>query len=85
MNAQWMVRAGLVVLQHPSLWVTGLRQMWRLRRNGWWRRAPFLPLPGTAYLRFRMTTAYGDPDQPMEPDDLVTYLRWCRAWPAVTV
>jgi hypothetical protein len=79
-----MLRAGLVVLAHPSLWLTGVRQMWRLRRRQWWRRAPFLPLPGQGYLRFRMVTAYGDPDRAIEPADLVTYLRWCRGWPALT-
>ena len=31
-----------------------------------------------------MVTAYGDPDRELVPEDLVTYLRWCRAWPALT-
>lgn len=79
-----MMRAAGVVLRHPDIWGVGLAQMWRLRRRGWWRQRPFLPLPGVAYLRFRMVTAYGDPDRSPEPDDLVTYLRWCRAWPALT-
>jgi hypothetical protein len=26
-----------------------------------------------------MQTAYGDPDREPEPDDVVTYLRWCRS------
>jgi hypothetical protein len=46
---------------------------------GWWRRRPFLPLPPTDYLRFRLQTAYGGAgERPPEPDDLVTYLHWCR-------
>ena len=72
----------LAVLPHPSLWATGLRQAHRLAQPGWWRRPPFLPLPAADYLRFRMETAYGGAgDQAPAPDDLVTYLRWCRAFP----
>jgi hypothetical protein len=71
------------VLPHPSLWPTALRQAGRLALPGWWRRAPFLPLPAPEYLRFRMETAYGGAgDQLPESDDLVTYLRWCRNWPS---
>ena len=65
---------------HPSLWATGVRQVTVLARPGWWRRAPFLPVPDDGYLRFRLETAYGGlGDRPLEPDDLVAYLRWCRA------
>ena len=71
------------MLPHPSLWLTAVRQALRLAPPGWWRRAPFLPLPAPEYLRFRMETAYGGSgDQLPEPDDLVTYLRWCRNWPS---
>jgi hypothetical protein len=75
-------RALGAVLSHPSLWWTGVRQARRLARPGWWRHPPFLPLPTREYLRFRMETAYGGAgDQPLQADDLVTYLRWCRAFP----
>jgi hypothetical protein len=69
------------VLPHPSLWWTGLRQAFVLAPRGWWRRRPFLPLPDPGYLRFRLETAYGDAEQPPDPEDLVTYLRWCRNFP----
>jgi hypothetical protein len=76
------VRAVLSVLPHPTLWLTGLRQAGALARPGWWRRPPFLPLPAPEYLRFRMETAYGGAgDQEPRPEDLVTYLRWCRHFP----
>lgn len=75
----------MAVLAHPSLWATALRQVVLLAPNGWWRRAPFVPVPDAAYLRFRMVTAYGgDGSRAAEPDDLLTYLRWCRAWPGAT-
>jgi len=71
-------RVGLAVGARPSLWGIALVQLVRLARPGWWRRTPFLPLPDRDYLRFRLETQYGDPDHPIEPADLVAYLRWCR-------
>ena len=79
-----MVRAGLAVAVHPGLWATAVRQVWLLAEPGWWRRAPHLPVPDPAYLRFRLQTAYGDPDREPAPADIVTYLHWCKAWPRLT-
>jgi hypothetical protein len=78
-SASWFLRALLAVARHPSLWATGVRQALVLAGPGWWRRPPFLPLPAPEYLRFRLETAYGGlGDRPIEPEDLVAYLRWCR-------
>lgn len=76
-------RVVAAVVLRPGLWVTALRQILVLARPGWWRRRPWLPLPDPDYLAFRLVTAYGDPGRPPEPADVVTYLRWCRSWPAV--
>lgn len=81
---RWFLAAVFAVLARPCLWAVAVRQVFVLAPAGWWRRPPFLPLPDRAYLRFRLQTAYGDPDRPPEPADVVTYLRWCRAWPKVT-
>jgi hypothetical protein len=70
------------VARRPSLWGVAVVQVFRLAPRGWWRRRPFLPLPDPAYLRFRLQTAYGDPDREPDPDDLVAYLHWCRQFPA---
>ena len=70
----------LAVLRRPSLWVTAVRQMFRLAPNGWWHKAPFLPLPDERYLRFRLETQYGDAMHTTEPRDLLTYLAWCRSY-----
>jgi hypothetical protein len=75
-------RAAILVLARPHLWTTALRQGRRLARPGWWRRAPFLPLPDPEYLAFRFETQYGAGGHP-EPRDLVAYLEWCRAMRAV--
>ncbi|MDJ0770222.1 MAG: hypothetical protein QNJ12_15585 [Ilumatobacter sp.] len=75
-----MIRVGLAVLRHPSLWATALRQLRRTAAPGWWRRPPFLPLPAGDYLHFRMVTQYGETDRPPDPDDVLDYLAWCRDW-----
>jgi hypothetical protein len=72
----WM-RASVVLAKEPRLWPTAAAQAGRLAPPGWWRRAPFLPVPDAEYLRFRLDTQYGATGDP-DPEDLVTYLRWCR-------
>ena len=80
MSARWFGRALLTVARHPPLWTVAVAQVFRLARPGWWRRRPFLPVPDHAYLRFRLQTAYGDPEREPEPADVVLYLRWCRSY-----
>jgi hypothetical protein len=82
-DGRWFVAAVAVLVRHPGLWGTAVRQALVLARPGWWRRRPWLPLPDAEYLRFRLVTAYGR-DLAPAPEDLVTYLHWCRAWPRVT-
>lgn len=60
----------------PSLAVALLRVAWRFRRREWWRRAPFLPLPSSEYLRWRLDTAYGDDTVVPPAEDVVRYARW---------
>jgi hypothetical protein len=66
----------LRALRSPVTGVALLRVAWRFRRRGWWRRPPFLPLPATDYVRWRMHTAYGDADAVPPADDVVRYARW---------
>jgi hypothetical protein len=56
--------------------MTLLRVAWRFRRRGWYRRPPFLPLPAIEYLRWRMLTAYGDPNAVPPAEDVERYARW---------
>ncbi|MFZ9401722.1 MAG: hypothetical protein ACO28X_04015 [Ilumatobacteraceae bacterium] len=69
----------VAVVRRPRLWAIAVAQVFRLAPNGWWRRAPFLPLPDKRYLQFRMETQYGDAMHRPEGNDVVTYLSWCRA------
>lgn len=75
-----MIRVAVAVLRRPSLWFTAARQARRTATAGWWRRAPFLPVPSGDYLRFRLVTQYGDADRQPDADDVVAYLAWCRDW-----
>jgi len=81
---RWWARAVGRVLVRPALWPTALVQAGRLAGPGWWRRAPWLPVPDRDYLRFRLRTAYGSEPGALaaaDPADLATYLRWCRELP----
>jgi hypothetical protein len=75
--------AALAVVARPTLWPTALGLMFRLAPRGWWRRPPFLPRPDRAYLEFRMVTAFGPEHGSPPAAELVSYLRWLRAWPEV--
>jgi hypothetical protein len=61
---------------HPKLAVNLLRVGWRFRARDWQRRAPFLPLPDTTYLRWRMYTAFGDFDAVPTADEVERYVHW---------
>ncbi len=74
----------LAVAKRPDLWRTAIGQAGKLAGPGWWRRPPFLPVPDRDYMRFRLTTAYGDPDADPVPADVIAWLEWVRAWPRVT-
>jgi hypothetical protein len=68
------------VLRHPELWWASLGAVRRLARPGWWRHAPFLPVPGDAYWQFRLVTANGGDGEGdmLARSDVVAYLRWCQ-------
>lgn len=63
---------------NPRLALDLLATAWAFRRRGWWTRAPFLPLPDRAYLRWRMYTAYADEDAVPPADDVIRFARWRR-------
>jgi hypothetical protein len=75
-----VARIAVAVVRRPDLWPTAVRQTRRMARPHWWRRRPFLPVPASDYLQFRLVTQYGETDRPPMPGDVVDYLRWCRTW-----
>jgi hypothetical protein len=63
-------------VRNPQTGLALLRVGWRFRRRDWYRRFPFLPLPATDYVRWRMYTAYGSEDAVPPADDVTRYARW---------
>lgn len=75
----WWLEVVSALLRRPRLWTTAAAVLLRTARPRWWTSAPFLPLPDAAYLRFRMETQYGGDGTTLPaPDDVVTFLGWCR-------
>lgn len=70
------MRSVLQVLIRPSLWLTAIGALFAFARLGWWKNPPFLPIPDKAVIRWRVTTAYGQPNMTLADEDLVSYLRW---------
>lgn len=67
--------AGLA-LRHPRVIPHLVRAAWAFRARGWYRRAPFLPLPPRSYVRWRMETAYGDAEHVPEAHEIQRYVVW---------
>lgn len=68
-----------LALRRPQLIPALMGMAWAFRAQGWMRRAPFLPLPPRDYMRWRMETAYGDPDAVPPAVELERFVRWAHA------
>jgi hypothetical protein len=66
-------------LARPRLWPLLLGAAWRFRRRRWYLRPPFLPVPSTEYMRWRLHTAFGDEKAQPDVDQLEAYLKWTRS------
>ena len=64
------------VLRHPVDGVVLARAAWRLRRDDWWRQAPFLPTPDPRYWEFRLATVLGDETRSLSAPQAVAAARW---------
>lgn len=65
-----------MALRRPRIVPCLLRAAWAFRARNWYRRPPFLPLPPRSYLRWRLETAYGNPDAVPTLDEMERYLVW---------
>ena len=65
-----------LALRRPGLLPDLAGAAWAFRARGWYRRPPFLPLPPVDYLRWRMETAFGDPDAVPEDREFERFVRW---------
>jgi hypothetical protein len=66
-------------ITRPRLFPLLLTAAWRFRRRDWYRRSPFLPMPPSDYMRWRLHTAFGDEQAAPSANDLEAYLKW-SAW-----
>jgi hypothetical protein len=75
-----MTLVGLLgqAVARPRLFGAMLRAAWRFRARGWWRRPPFLPVPPSEYLRWRLHTAYGDTGRGPTGEEMERYVRWAN-------
>jgi hypothetical protein len=67
--------AGLAV-RRPRMIPYLLRAAWAFRARDWYRRPPFVPLPPRSYMRWRLETAFGNPDAEPTIDEMERYLVW---------
>jgi len=67
------------VAGRPVLWPTLVRAAAAFRPRRWWNRDAVRR--ATPWVRFRMETAYGTDRAVPTAADVVTWLRWLRAWP----
>lgn len=63
---------------NPRLAVDLLRVVWAFRARQWYRRPPFLPLPPSEYIRWRMYTAYGNEAAVPPVEDVIRFAQWRR-------
>lgn len=66
----------LLALKRPRLWPALVSAAWAFRPRDWYRRAPFLPLPSKSYMRWRLETAYGDPEAVPPADEIERFVTW---------
>jgi hypothetical protein len=74
----FLARLTLRALLWPPLAFDLLALSWAFRRRGWWRTAPFLPLPHPEYLAWRLHTAYGEEREVPPVEDIIRFARWRR-------
>jgi hypothetical protein len=82
MRKYWSPGLGTFLARHPSAGLKLVRAGWRFRPNGWWRRAPYLPLPDDAYWHFRVTTYAGSSSSSLAPEIMVDAAVWALSQPA---
>lgn len=73
-----MIGLSLRAAVNPRVAADLLALAWSMRRLRWYRVPPFLPLPPSDYLRWRMHTAYGDEHAVPPLGDVVRFARWRR-------
>jgi hypothetical protein len=66
------------VRELPLVSLEMVRIAWAHRRDRWWARVPFLPVPSGMHLGWRRETAYGRADVAARLGDIFEYAAWRR-------
>ena len=77
----WLWLAARLALRaaiNPRLAIDLCSLAWAFRARAWYRSPPFLPLPPSDYIRWRMYTAYGDTEARPSIRDVIRFARWRR-------
>ncbi|MBW4029850.1 MAG: hypothetical protein HIU57_04120 [Acidobacteria bacterium] len=75
MKRYWVPGLARYLARHPRALTRVARAAWRLRRQHWWRRRPWLPVPDAAYWEFRVHTVAGA-DTRLEPAQVAGAAEW---------
>lgn len=65
-----------LAFRRPWLWPALVSAAWAFRPKAWYRKPPFLPLPSAEYMRWRLETAYGEPDAAPPADEIERFVTW---------
>jgi hypothetical protein len=77
----WTPGLARYLVRRPTKVLTLARAGWRLRRRGWLRHPPFLPIPDHAYWHFRVVTVNGTSGSALSPASMVEAATWALAQP----
>jgi len=75
-NERLYLRIVGLAVRRPRMIPYLLRAAWAFRARDWYRRPPFVPLPPRSYMRWRLDTAYGNPDAEPTIDEIERYFVW---------
>jgi hypothetical protein len=75
---KWMKSVTVAVFKKPGLMFPAIYQVYVLAPRRWYAKYPFLPLPDSSWMRFRMETAYGNPSYVPDPEEISQFLTWAR-------
>lgn len=79
-SARELGDAARALARRPDLWGAAAGAAVRHLPRRWWR-GPGAVREAAPWLRFRLETSYGAERRTPAPGDLLTWLRWTRAWP----
>jgi hypothetical protein len=68
------------LMRSPRLIPAAIGAAFAMAPRGWWRKAPFLPVPNKEYWKFRMETFQGGDGTTLpSPQEFVEVVGWFRS------